>query len=33
MNLGEYVSLKKFVNMAKEMAMETYLYNVFIASI
>jgi len=30
---GEYVSAKKFVNMAKEMAMKAYLYNIFMASI
>ena len=28
---GEYVSAKKFVNMAKEMAMKASLYNLFIA--
>jgi hypothetical protein len=26
---GEYVSAKKFVNMAKEMATKVWLYNLF----
>lgn len=30
---GEYVTAKRFVNMAKEMAMKASLYNIFIASI
>lgn len=30
---GEYVSAKKFVNMAKEMAMKASLYNLFIATV
>ncbi len=30
---GEHMSAKRFVNMAKEMAMKAYLYNIFIASI
>jgi len=29
---GEYVSAKKFVNMAKEMAMKAYIYNGFMAA-
>ena len=29
---GEYVSAKKFVNMAKEMATKAYIYNQFIAA-
>ena len=29
---GEYVSAKKFVNMAKEMAMKAYIYNQFTAA-
>ena len=27
---GEYVTARKFVNMAKEMAMKAYIYNGFI---
>lgn len=30
---GEYVSARKFVNMAREMAMKTSLYNIFIATV
>lgn len=30
---GEYVSSKKYVNMAKEMLLKAFLYNTFIASI
>jgi len=30
---GEYVSAKKFVNMAKEMAMKVFIYNTFIAAV
>jgi len=30
---GEYVTAKKFVNMAREMAMKTSLYNLFIAMV
>lgn len=30
---GEYVTAKKFVNMAKEMAMKAYIYNRFIAMV
>ena len=30
---GEYVTAKKFVNMAKEMAMKASLYNLFIATV
>lgn len=30
---GEYITAKKFFNMAKEMAMKASLYNIFIASI
>lgn len=30
---GEYVSARKFVNMAKEMAMKAYIYNAFIATV
>lgn len=29
---GEYVSAKKFVNMAKEMALKVSIYNAFIAA-
>jgi len=30
---GEYVTAKKFTNMAKEMAMKAHLYNIFIATV
>jgi hypothetical protein len=30
---GEYVTAKKFTNMAKEMAMKASLYNLFIATV
>lgn len=30
---GEYVSARKFVKMAKEMAMKAYMYNLFIAMV
>jgi hypothetical protein len=30
---GEYVSAKKFVNMAKEIAMKASLYNIFMGMV
>jgi ribosomal protein L32E len=30
---GEYVSARKFVNMAKEMLLKVYIYNTFMAAL